>query len=198
MSFPKPPLSPNELPDFLPNEGNLPLGAMQPFLGQQLSVDELTNSEYLCDEPLELLHRVRAFPVVPLVGAVFQITHESHFSSTLFGLLRERLPGIEWEQNEISLGALHKYFIWHTSIPAPPDAARGQPMAIELYGDLIRFNDISLNSPEGRQWQDVWLEKYLRSEDKSQLVLSGNLELNIHVATYSNLLYPGVGVPLYM
>ncbi|MFB2980169.1 hypothetical protein [Microseira sp. BLCC-F43] len=71
-------------------------------------------------------------------------------------------------------------------------------MAIELYGDLIRFNDISLNSPEGRQWQDAWLEKYLRSEDKSQLVLSGNLELNIHVATYSNLLYPGVGVPFYM
>ena len=198
MAFPKPPLSPNELPDSLPDERTLPLGAMQPFLGQQLSVDELTNSEYLGDEPLELLHRVRAFPVVPLVGAVFQITHESQLSSTLFALLRERLPGIEWEQNEISLGALHKYLIWHTSILAPPDAATGQPMAIELYGDLIRFNDISLNSPEGRQWQDVWLEKYLRSEDKSQLVLSGNLELNIHVATYSNLLYPGVGVPLYM
>lgn len=198
MPFPEPPLSPKELPDLLHSEATLPLGAMQPFLGQQLSVDELTNSDNLCDEPLELLHRVRAFPVIPLVGAVFQIAHESHLSSTLFGLLRERLPGIEWEQNEISLAVLHKYLMWHTSIPAPPDAATGQPMAIELCGDLIRFNDISLNSPEGRKWQDAWLEKYLPSEDKSQLVLSGNLELNINVATYSNLLYPGVGVPLYM
>ncbi|MFB2980168.1 hypothetical protein [Microseira sp. BLCC-F43] len=82
MSFPKPPLDANELPDCLPDEGNLPLGAMQRFLGRQLNVDELTNSEYLGDEPLELLHRVRAFPVVPLVGAVFQIARESQFSST--------------------------------------------------------------------------------------------------------------------
>lgn len=198
MPFPKPPLSSKELPDLVHSQGTLPLGAMQPFLGRQLSVDELTNSETLCDEPLQLLHRVRAFPVLPLVGVLFQISDESQFSSTLFGLLRERLPGIEWEQKEISLAALHKYLIWHTSIAAPPDPATGQPMAIELYGDLIRFNDIILNSPDGMQWRDAWREKYLCCQDESQLVLAGNLELNINVATYSNLLYPGVGVPFYM
>src|SRR5262249_6049335 len=114
-------------------------------------------------------------------------------------VLRERCPGIDWETPEVSDGPLRKYLILHTSVPAPPDEATGQPMALEVYGRLVASDEIDPNSPEGRRViEEPWAPRGAGpSHEERYPPLEGELALVLETATYANVRYPGVRVPFY-
>ena len=85
-----------------------------------------------------------------------------------------------------------KTFFLHTSLPAPPDEATGQPMALEIYGEAIRADSHDLSSEEGRAWFRDW--RWSRDRDVPVAV---PVTLHIDVATYANVRSPGIGMPFY-
>jgi hypothetical protein len=85
-----------------------------------------------------------------------------------------------------------KTFFLHTSLPAPPDDATGQPMALEVYGEAIHADGRDLATAAGREWFRDW--RWSRERDNPVTV---PVTLRIDMATYANVRHPGIGVPFY-
>jgi hypothetical protein len=184
-----------------------PSGAMYPFLGRRYDPEEIADA--ICSVSCCLeepdggnVEPVRAFEVQPLPGATLHAESEEDLGDRLRRLLTERLPGNSWEPPMIVLGALRKYFILHASVPAPPDETTGQPMGLELYGELTSVGGVRLATPEGQAWrEDRWERQYGQSrpeETGTLLRVEGPLEIEILVVTYANIENPSIGIPFYM
>jgi hypothetical protein len=91
------------------------------------------------------------------------------------------------------MACLQKYFFLHTSLPAPPDAATGQSMTLEVYGEPIDANGRDLVTAAGHKWFQDW--RWSRDRENPVAV---PVTLRIDVATYANVRHPGIGVPFYM
>lgn len=66
-------------------------------------------------------------------------------------------------------------------------------MAIELYGlaeDVLE--------PGTRPWFDQLEQRLRRGDSDEAIAVTLPTRVRISVATYSNLMYPGFGVPFYM
>ena len=182
-------------------------GAMAPFLGRRYRAEEIALA--LCNatdnlddpDPARVLP-VRAFEVPPLLGAIFRGDGEEGLGDGLLRLLDERLPGIAWRPCPISIGALRKYLFVHLHVPAPPDETTGEPMGLEVCGDLISVSGIRIRTAEGEAWHRERREREDR-QSRTQgtpglLPVEGRLEIEITSATYANISNPGIGVPFYM
>jgi hypothetical protein len=121
-----------------------PAGPMGPFLGPQLSEDELRAAYEARTDGLEqlrpdVLRSIRSFPVSALVGAELECEPDM-FGDRLRALLAERLPGTDWPQSWFAGrgrdGLVERYHLLDTAFPAPADAATGQPMVLELGGGV--------------------------------------------------------------
>lgn len=153
-----------------------PQGPMQPFVGSRHSVVELFNSDIHDDDAADLLERVAAWPVLPLVGAEFEVHATAGIARAIGAVLGERLPGLDWWVPEHWAGPFDKYGFIHKSLPAPPNPATGEPMALELFG---RAQCLPPFEPGGSP-------------------VKFPVRVVVEVATYSNVKHPGVGVPMYM
>ncbi len=88
-------------------------------------------------------------------------------------------------------------------------------MYLEIFGKLIEIAGKSLESPEGEEWnkkrrdktnQDLFAALEMQEGNRKDAAyaqalfppIHGKMTLQIETATYSNLQYPGVNVPLYM
>lgn len=188
------------LPKDLPSESIIspPQGLMSSYLGRRYGIDDMMASESLLDEE-SYYPRIRAYEIPPLIGRCFAVEDQDLVSREVGRLLLECLPGIDWPVPSIPIAPLLKYLIVHTSIEAPPDEASGQPMSLELFGDVMRVDGIDLRGSEGEAWFDRWREQYWRADSAGENVrLDGKVDILLTTATYANIRYPGIGVSLYL
>ena len=164
------------------------------YLGPRHSNADLVSEDFerTADSPEVCL--VRAWPVPRLLGAPVAASDEAGLARVLETLLWDRLPGIDWRVPEISLGPLRKYGMLHTSVAAPVDETTGQPMALEIYGDVILLDG---RSTSGQWWtvRGLGIAEFFTTLDRP---LAGTLDIRIDVATYANVCFPGFGVPFYL
>lgn len=204
MTYQQPPLTVMEIavpPEVDATSDDRPVtGLMQPFLGRRMSPQEIFDALlYIPDAPQERervwvqVHRVRAFEVQSLIGITFDAMHQNAVGEALGCVLRERLPGIVWEECTGLTAALQKYQFLHTSIAAPLDETTGQAMALEIYGSVVRINGIALVNGAYGEWRDA-----RRRIGLENTPLTGHIEIRLAVATYANVCYPSVGVPFYL
>ncbi|MCB0063713.1 MAG: hypothetical protein KDE19_16435 [Caldilineaceae bacterium] len=174
-------------------------GIMESAVGRQYTIKEI---EHWQEVPItdEELSRIRAFAVPTLLDRRFTIESDRQLPTALQQLLQETLPPFTWDATDVSLAPLHKYLLFHTSLPAPVDLATQQPMALEIYGTVVGVNDLQRGTPEWKPWMLEWRQYYrtmIRSNPE-MISLPERLTLEIHAATYANLWYSSVNVPLYL
>jgi hypothetical protein len=93
-----------------------------------------------------VLRSIRSFPVAALAGA--ELTCEpGQFGARLRRVLIDRLPSTTWPQQYFDqvrrVGLIEKYHLLDGSYVAPPDAATGQPMVLELGGRVAAGDRLS-------------------------------------------------------
>jgi len=173
-----------------------PAGLMSSHVGPRYSVEELREKEGYCEGDDVYLARVRAYPVLALIGKQLLIQRDTELPSAVARLLTEFMPDWKWDESQVTLGPFRKYFLMHAIFPAPKDESTGQPMALEIYGDLISMDGMALNSEAGRAWRTQQImhrmENYLDTE------VTGSMVIEIHAASYANIMFPGVCVSFYM
>lgn len=174
-------------------------GIMESVVGRQYTIKEI---EHWQEVPItnEELSRIRAFAVPTLLGRRFTIEGDCQLPTALQQLVQATLPPFAWDATKVSLGPLHKYLLFHTSISAPVDLATQQPMALEIYGTVVGVNDLRRGTPEWKPWMTEWRQSYrtMIRTNPEQITLPERLTLEIHAATYANLWYSSVNVPLYL
>lgn len=140
------------------------------------------------------LAHMRAWRVPALEGSELEIGSVSGIEAAVRALLATRLPGLDWWVPEHWEGPFEKYGILHNALPAPPDQETGQAMAIEIFGAA---RDVLL--PGSPEWIDRRLARLeANSLDDEPMAVRLPCLVRIEVATYANVLYPGIGVPAYM
>jgi hypothetical protein len=158
---------------------------------------------------LELAARVRAWPLPGLVGQVLVAPGVDGIPGALRALLHETFGDVPFGTDEgTSYGGLGVHLHLHTTLAAPP--SEGEPMALELYGQLLAVGEHDLGSPSGARLMIQRSREYERLDPlvdaaararHEQLVLGADLPAPLYIilrsATYANVLFPGDGVPFY-
>ena len=173
-------------------------GLMAPFLGDQYSIEQLSetdNFECASNEERDAIAAIRAFPVTSLIGAQLHANNESDLATELGALLRRCCPGIEWQLDRDLSGPLRKYGLLHTSLVAPPDDTTGQTMALEVFANTIQLGTHDFTDPNAPSWILLRYESGVPDWDRP---IDEPLTLRINAATYANVSYPGIGVGFYM
>jgi hypothetical protein len=134
---------------------------------------------------------VAAYPLLPLQGATFDVTCVEDIAPCMRRLMAGCLPGFDWWIPEHWDGPFLRYGILHSSLPAPPNLATGEAMAIEVYGTADTAMEIG-----SEEWVAAW--NAASATGAEVLGVRFPTRVVVHVATYSNVRYPGVGVPFYM
>jgi hypothetical protein len=143
--------------------------------------------------------RVVAYPVPALQGELLTFEGHAAVERGIRELLESKTPGIDWWVPAHWEAPLLKYQFIHGSLAAPPHPVTGQAMSLEVYGRVIRTGGVTLDSPDGKAWQEAWRVHYHGAgPEDGPLDLAGDTSVRIEVATYANLRFPGVGVPFYM
>jgi len=132
---------------------------------------------------------------LPLIGATLEVVSGDDIAVAMCLLLSKRIPGLDWWVPDHWSAALVKYPIVHHCFSAPPNSITGEAMALEVFGTAER-------DPETRSIE--WMEARIRWWERSSphveqpSVVRFPAKFTIEVATYANVAYPGVRVPLYM
>ena len=180
---------------------DLPIqGEMTPYLGRRYSAEEIFNPDYHNFEDQAKLEGVRAYEIPSLIGKIITVQAPDELSANLNTLIRETLPDINWEPFEVATSVFRKYLIVHFEIAAPPDLQTGQAMGLEIFAELITVNGESVSSEAGQNWKQNQISRYLQAQQTGQPEpeLQGEFQLEIKSATYSNIRYPGINVPIYL
>jgi hypothetical protein len=199
----------------LPDPKIEPLGMMKPYLGPQHNSEKIADNQE--DEEFAQSHEyLRAFPVLPLLGAEVTVQRDSELSTGLLRLLNSRLSGIGFEEADVSPMILRKYHFIHVSVPAPIDQATRQPMALEIYASLknmrapegsyehglsllLREKDIPpILEYKAEAFPDVWQDDGFRIEGYMLHELAAQMTFAITQAVYSNIQYPNISGTFYL
>ena len=172
-----------------------PDGPLSGHVGPRITVQDIYDEDRHSDADLERLSRVKAWPVLSLVGVTFGVASVEAVAPALRLLLSERLPGLDWWVRQHWGGPLLKYGIVHGCIPAPPNTDSCEAMALEIFGTAHRA--LKPGSEEWRQAQQLWLVRG-GPQDERPAMVSFPTKVTIETATYANVAYPGVRVPFYM
>jgi hypothetical protein len=167
-----------------------PQGLPPSWLGARLEVVGRAGSKGQSEDE-RASSRVAAYPLLPLQGITFDVTSAEDIAPCMRSLMAACLPGLDWWIPEHWDGPFLKYGILHNSLPAPPNLATGEAMAIEVYGTANTAMDVG---------SDEWVAAWNAARASGSEVLGARFPTRVvvHVATYSNVRYPGVGVPFYM
>lgn len=176
-------------PDALPQQR--PQGPLKDLVG--VRIRRPLDGDYYTDEELAAADRLTAWPVLPLEDVTFEVQSLDGISDALRDLLARALPGMDWWVPQDWSGPFLKYGIVHHSIPAPPNPATGEAMAIELYGRVE-----SELRPRTQSWFDRMVQRLRPRDIDEGGAARFPVRVRISVATYSNLMFPGFGVPFYM
>lgn len=171
----------------------LPQGLLRDFVGPRIEAKEVGSVDQY-EELDELPAGVTAWPVLPLEGAEFEVDSVAGIAAAMREALKTKLPGVDWWVPEHWEGPFCKYGILHNSLPAPPNLATDEAMAIEIYGIAERAV-----FPGTDEWMELRRAARARNLDEDEIVaVRLPTRVRIEVATYANVLYPGVRVPEHM
>jgi hypothetical protein len=165
---------------YLPNDARPVGGSMAPVLGPRLVVAPL----------------VRAYEVLPLIAATFSCHSESQLADSIKVLFAGCCESFDWRldrEGRLS-GPLRKYGVVHANVGAPRDETTRQPMAVEFFAEVVRLGSEPIGP--GARWIDGWRSRY--GDDYGRVEVAEPFELAIRAATYANVRYPGIDVPLYL
>lgn len=168
-------------------------GPLKGLVGSRIHPGERSGTLDEYDPPVRNRGRIDAWPVLPLRGADFTIETPADIARALRRLLSEKLPGLDWWVPEDWLGPFEKYGMVHGSLPAPPNPATGQPMALEIFG---MDSGGGIRSTAFRKAMHRWRSGKAKDEDRPPVVRYP-ARVIIEVATYANVAFPGFGVPFY-
>jgi hypothetical protein len=212
MNFQHAPLRINST---LPDPKIEPQGMMKPYLGPQYDSEKIADNQE-DEEFAQSYEYLRAFPVLSLLGAEFTVQRDSELSTGLLRLLNSRLPGIGFEEADVSPMTLRKYHFIHVSVPAPIDQATRQPMALEIYASLknmlapegsyekrlsliLKEKDIfPILEYKAEAFPDIWQDNGFRIEGYILHELVAQMTLEITKAVYSNIQYPNISGTFYL
>lgn len=173
-----------------------PRSPLAALLGGRVDAATLGGIEQHADLPPEVLHRIAAWPVMPLLGATLELVDLEEAASGLHRLLCTHAPGVAWQVPDDLAGPLHKYLILHTSLAAASNDTVPEPMALEVYAACVSVDGVRLDSAEGDTWRREVLARDTRHG--GGLHALGRLRFELRAATWANVSYPGVGVPFYL
>lgn len=165
------------------------------LLGERIDATTLAAVEQHADLEPEVLGRITAWPLPALLGTALELVDLSDAAEALQQLLRQRVPGVDWQVPGDLDGPLARYLMLHTSLAAPPNDAVPEPMALEVYAACVSVDGVRLDSPEGEAWHRGFLAREARH---GALRALGRLRFEVRAATWANVSYPGVGVPFYL
>jgi hypothetical protein len=172
-----------------------PTGAMAEYLGPAYGWETVYDLDRFDETDLtKIKQSVHAYPVLPLIGKTFAIQHEKDLERSFNQLVQQQLPTITWEPFSIRTGAFRKYLLVHFQIPAPPEQTTDQAMGLEIYAKPQKINGALTGSA---QYQQLFLDHLFASTAANWPEVIGDFEMQIEQATYSNISYPSVGIPLY-
>lgn len=180
---------------------NLPIqGEMMPYIGKQYSAPEIYNLDYHNFEDQSKLEWVRAYQIPALLGQIINIHHPDELSAKMNILIQETLTEVAWEPFEVSTATFRKYFIVHFEVSAPPDLQTGQAMGLEVFAELVTVNGEAFSSEAGQTWkhEQQLLQAQAQQSGQPEPELKGDFEIEVKSATYSNIRYPGINVPIYL
>jgi hypothetical protein len=197
----EPPLPPFLDPDALRDDAAAqqaralpPQAAVAGQIGERVDEATLAAVEQHADLAPEVLARIAAWPLPALLGATLELVNLGEAAAALQQLLRSRVPGIDWQVPDDLGGPLARYLMLHTSLAAPPNEAVPEPMALEVYAACVSVDGVRLDTSEG----EAWYRGFLAREARHSLHALGRLRFEVRAATWSNVSYPGVGVPFYL
>lgn len=161
-------------------------GPMANHLGRSLSRAEIETSTYagLCDAAGA--DSACAYLVPALRGKLLVNVTAAGVADELRKTLVEILPGWDWQVPPTCW--IDKYWFCHACVPAPPVAAGGQPMSLEIFGCATTVHGEHFKS--------------LPPKDQNGSILRarGHERLTVQIisATYSNVTWLGYEVPFYV
>jgi hypothetical protein len=144
---------------------------------------------------IDLAECVRAWPVLPLEGATFEVADVTGIAPALRALLRERLPGLDWWVPEHWGGPFLKYGLLHNCFAAPPNEMTGERMSLEIHGFAARA--ALPGSPQWAHLMQEWLDQGGNPLEGPDRVRFPTL-VCIEGATYANICSLGHKVPDYL
>jgi hypothetical protein len=171
-----------------------PGGPMAAHLGDRIPRSKLFDG----DERLawKLAIRVRAWRVRSLIGTAFVAVDDRDIPRALEVHVQGILGLPVFVPRDRTLGGARKFLHLHVSAPTPPDPNTGQPMFLELYGNMAIVGDHDLRTVEGGIWR---VRRYRNGFSSHELPeLPGPIVIRLASATWSNVSYPGAGVPFYL
>jgi hypothetical protein len=187
---------------WLARQRRLPLcGPMARFVGAPVPAHRLPgHDDRTPHDAAPLPDRVIAYPVVALASARFDVARSADLPAAVACLLAERLPGLDWWVPDDWDGPFLKSLIVHHSLPAPPHPVTGEPMALELFGRVVRAGGVDLDSRAGLAWRLERRNRVFQALPLRQPPPPLDVQVTVEVcaATYANLTHPGVGVPFYL
>lgn len=209
----------NEEPERQTGESGRPLlGPLAPKVGPRIEAQEILQGDELEELDLPAAERVRAWRLPSLVGQIIVVPSIDEMAGAIRAWLRENLGDLPFAVRDQGYGGPGKYLHMHASVLAPPDG--DEPMAIELYGQIVAFGDMDIDSlAAGRlilaHQQRMFALSTRRSSADGEAARDNEatasldnwvagrelpvpLYISIRSATYANVLFCGVGVPFYM
>ena len=176
-----------------------PPGPLQAFVGPRIGAQELADCERYEGYPREQLERLAAWTLLPLVGASFEVDSVSAIAAAVRALLAKKLPGLDWWVPDSWSGPFEKYGLLHRSLPAPPNPATGEAMALEVFGSAERVIEVGSDEwCDRRRAQQLGLDAGDHGRLYDLVGVRLPTRVVIEVATYANIVLPGVRVPLYL
>ena len=173
-----------------------PSGGFAQWTGARISVVEQMDSDHIEYIGRDQAERVCAWHVPSLLNATLVVESPSEIASKVRRLLGRHVPGVDfWVPDFGWDGAFRKYGFVHQCLAAPPNELSGEAMSLELFavgGTLLEHDDPRYKAmmSERRERNDPNADLPLRVQLPARLVVSA--------ATYSNVLFPSIGVPCYM
>lgn len=173
-----------------------PGGGFARWTGARIPVVEQMDSDHIEYVGRDQAERVCAWHVPSLLGATLMVDSPTEIASQVRRLLARHLEGVDfWVPDFGWDGAFLKYGFVHQCLAAPPNELSGEAMSLELFaigGALLDHDD--------QRYQAMMREHRERNDPNEDLPLRVQLpaKLVVAAATYSNVLFPSIGVPLYM
>jgi hypothetical protein len=182
-----------------------PAGPMAQYVTHRFTVEELAAHEeniIVAEDAPHLFELVRAFEVSGVAGGRFTAPSPDQLAPCLERFLCERLPVFEWQVPSVYLGPLWKYLILHDDFPAPPDTATGQPMHLEVAGEIVRIGGLEIgrdfDREEGEPIYLHWSHYYASPVQSGDADIVRPLEIEITAATWANVQSSSANMPWYM
>lgn len=169
-----------------------PKGPLRAHVGRRIDVKGHVEVARLLYTAPEAFDAVTAWPVLALTGATFEVESTAGIPVAMRKLLSETLPGLDWWVPTHWKNGFEKGGILHNTLPAPPNDATGEPMAIEIYGMADRCYGTKEHDEFCRAWQASG-----SPEETRPIGVLFPTSVTIFEATYANIRFPGVEVPSY-